>query len=294
MRRIRSMVSSSSAEFRANDAHNRALARTFREKQEAARSQRPQRDLERLATQGKMRPRERIEKLLDPGTPFLELSSLAANMAYRRRIPVRELDRRHRHRLGTRGAGARRRSHRQRRRLVSADGQEDRPRARHRDREPAAGRSPLRLGGRLSAAPVRSVSRQVHGRPHLPQSVDPLQDGRQAARAGVRPLHRGRRLYSRTLRLQRDRARHGRGVSRRAAAGARRYRRGGDRRGTRRRRHAHERLRHLRLRRLKRGRCDSHRTRDRRAVGPAAQVGLPARAAGGSSLRSAGDLRHSA
>ena len=42
----------------------------------------PQRDLDRLANQGKMRPRERIEKLLDPGTPFLELSSLAANMAY--------------------------------------------------------------------------------------------------------------------------------------------------------------------------------------------------------------------
>ena len=82
MRRIRSMVSTSSAEFRANDAHNRALAKAFREKQEAARRQRPQRDLDRLASQDKMQPRERIEKLLDPGTPFLELSSLAANMAY--------------------------------------------------------------------------------------------------------------------------------------------------------------------------------------------------------------------
>ncbi len=82
MRRIQSMVSTSSADFRCNEAHNRALARAFREKQEAARHLRPQRDLERLAKQGKMRPRERIEKLLDPGTPFLELSSLAANMAY--------------------------------------------------------------------------------------------------------------------------------------------------------------------------------------------------------------------
>ncbi len=34
-----------------------------------------------------MPPRERIEKLLDPGTPFLELSSLAANMAYRGEAP---------------------------------------------------------------------------------------------------------------------------------------------------------------------------------------------------------------
>ncbi len=82
MRRIQSMISSSNAEFRRNEAHNRRLVAAFREKQEAARHNRPTRDLERLAKQGKMRPRERIEKLLDPGTPFLELSSLAANMAY--------------------------------------------------------------------------------------------------------------------------------------------------------------------------------------------------------------------
>jgi 3-methylcrotonyl-CoA carboxylase beta subunit len=82
MRRIASMISTTSAAFRANEAHNRRLAREFREKQEAARHRRPQRDLERLARQGKMPPRERIARLLDPGTPFLELSSLAANMAY--------------------------------------------------------------------------------------------------------------------------------------------------------------------------------------------------------------------
>ena len=82
MRRIASMISTSSADFRANDAHNRKLAREFRERQEVARHHRPQRDLDRLARQGKMLPRQRIERLLDPGTPFLELSSLAANMAY--------------------------------------------------------------------------------------------------------------------------------------------------------------------------------------------------------------------
>src|SRR5580698_3323225 len=82
MRKIVSQISVSSAGFRANEAHNRALANAFRERQEEARHRRPQRDLDRLAKQGKMRPRQRIEKLLDPGTPFLELSSLAANMAY--------------------------------------------------------------------------------------------------------------------------------------------------------------------------------------------------------------------
>ena len=82
MRRIQSLISPSSAEFRRNDAHNRAVVAAFREKQATARAARPRRDLDRLAAQGKMLPRARIERLLDPGTPFLEFSSLAANMAY--------------------------------------------------------------------------------------------------------------------------------------------------------------------------------------------------------------------
>ena len=66
-----------------NAAHNRRSGESVpRPSRRQHAYRRPQRDLERLARQGKMRPRERIEKLLDPGTPFLELSSLAANMAY--------------------------------------------------------------------------------------------------------------------------------------------------------------------------------------------------------------------
>jgi 3-methylcrotonyl-CoA carboxylase beta subunit len=82
MRPIRSAIGTGSADFRRRCEHNRALAAELRERQHAARSVRPQRDLERLARQGKMLPRERIAKLLDPGTPFLELSTLAAGMAY--------------------------------------------------------------------------------------------------------------------------------------------------------------------------------------------------------------------
>ena len=82
MRKIVSRINTSSVEFRQYAAHNRALVAEFRAKQQAARHDRPARDLERLASQGKMRPRDRIEKLIDPGTPFLELSSLAANMEY--------------------------------------------------------------------------------------------------------------------------------------------------------------------------------------------------------------------
>ncbi len=82
MKRIESAVRGNSAEFRRRYAHNKALAAQLRARQEAARHDRPARDLERLSKQGKLLPRQRLERLLDPGTPFLELSSLAANLAY--------------------------------------------------------------------------------------------------------------------------------------------------------------------------------------------------------------------
>lgn len=87
MRRIHSRVDRSSSEFRSNHANNLRLIAEFRERQEAARTIRPERDLKRLASQGKMPVRERIERLLDPGTPFLELSSLAANSEYGGEVP---------------------------------------------------------------------------------------------------------------------------------------------------------------------------------------------------------------
>ena len=43
-----------------------------------AHHERPQRDIDRLRKQNKLLVRERLALLLDPGTPFLELSSLAA------------------------------------------------------------------------------------------------------------------------------------------------------------------------------------------------------------------------
>lgn len=82
MARIHSTIQTSSAEFRNLYAHNKKLANDLHEKQRAARYDRPQKDIDRLANHGKWMPRDRIEKLLDPGTPFLEFSTLAANMAY--------------------------------------------------------------------------------------------------------------------------------------------------------------------------------------------------------------------
>ncbi len=82
MARIESKVQPNATEFRRYYAHNRGLVSAFHDKQRVARFERPQKDLDRLAGHGKMMPRDRLDQLLDPGTPFLEFSTLAANMAY--------------------------------------------------------------------------------------------------------------------------------------------------------------------------------------------------------------------
>jgi 3-methylcrotonyl-CoA carboxylase beta subunit len=79
---IKSQINTSSEEFRQRYAHNKALAAELKQKIDDARYKRPQRDLNRLAEHKKKTPRERLKKLLDPGTPFLEFSGLAANSAY--------------------------------------------------------------------------------------------------------------------------------------------------------------------------------------------------------------------
>ncbi|MFM9885749.1 MAG: acyl-CoA carboxylase subunit beta [Burkholderiales bacterium] len=84
---IRSLVIPGSEEFRRRYAINKGLAAELKRKQDQARHVRPKRDLERLQKQGKLTPRERLKRLLDPGTPFLELSTLAADRAYNGESP---------------------------------------------------------------------------------------------------------------------------------------------------------------------------------------------------------------
>ncbi len=43
---------------------------------------------ERHVARGKLLPRERLDALLDPGTPFLELSQLAAHEVYDDPVPA--------------------------------------------------------------------------------------------------------------------------------------------------------------------------------------------------------------
>jgi len=79
---LKTAIRTSDEEFRQRYAANKGLAQQLHERQHAARHDRPARDLQRLKGHGKLLPRERLELLLAPGTPFLELSTLAGNMAY--------------------------------------------------------------------------------------------------------------------------------------------------------------------------------------------------------------------
>ena len=70
------------ATFRANTAHNRALAERLRADVAAAALGGNARSRERHVGRGKLLPRDRVEHLLDAGSPFLEIGQLAANGMY--------------------------------------------------------------------------------------------------------------------------------------------------------------------------------------------------------------------
>jgi 3-methylcrotonyl-CoA carboxylase beta subunit len=76
-----------SPEARARAAHNRALAGELRAKVAEAALGGSQKSRERHTARGKLLPRERVERLLDPGSPFLEIGQLAANGLYDEDIP---------------------------------------------------------------------------------------------------------------------------------------------------------------------------------------------------------------
>ena len=78
MDRLRSRARTVTPEFRANRAAMSALLRELEERRTAARAGGGRAGRERQHEQGKLTARERIERLLDAGSPFLELAPLAA------------------------------------------------------------------------------------------------------------------------------------------------------------------------------------------------------------------------
>ena len=79
---LTSKLDRESAHAKARTAHNRALAEDLRARVAKAALGGSERSRERHLSRGKLLPRERVERLLDPGSPFLEIGQLAANGMY--------------------------------------------------------------------------------------------------------------------------------------------------------------------------------------------------------------------
>ncbi|WP_293940334.1 carboxyl transferase domain-containing protein, partial [Sphingomonas sp.] len=74
-------------EAKARAAHNRGLAEKLRADVATAALGGTEKSRERHTSRGKLLPRERVERLLDPGSPFLEIGQLAANDLYDGEVP---------------------------------------------------------------------------------------------------------------------------------------------------------------------------------------------------------------
>src|SRR5215468_8347305 len=77
-----SLVDTKSLEFRTNAARMSELIEELNRRRAEAALGGPTRARERHTARGKLLPRERVLRLIDPAAPFLELSPLAANGMY--------------------------------------------------------------------------------------------------------------------------------------------------------------------------------------------------------------------
>src|ERR1051325_10379232 len=75
---LSSSIDSSSSDFQQNSQYHKQLANGLKERLARVREGGGEKYRKRQEEQGKLFVRERIERLLDPGSPFLELSALAA------------------------------------------------------------------------------------------------------------------------------------------------------------------------------------------------------------------------
>ncbi|MFZ1682684.1 MAG: carboxyl transferase domain-containing protein [Candidatus Zixiibacteriota bacterium] len=87
MFRIESKIDTRSAQFKENHDKNRAQHLDYKERLEKIKLGGPEKSRQRHVERGKLLPRDRVEKLLDKGTPFLELSPLAAYDMYDNEAP---------------------------------------------------------------------------------------------------------------------------------------------------------------------------------------------------------------
>jgi acetyl-CoA carboxylase carboxyltransferase component len=84
---LSSSLNPKDSRFQENDAHHRRLAAELKERLAQARGGGGEKYRARHVQQGKLFVRDRIDQLLDPGSPFLELSPLAAWEMYEGEAP---------------------------------------------------------------------------------------------------------------------------------------------------------------------------------------------------------------
>lgn len=84
---LSSQINPEADEFRKRSAHNRALKDALWSKVAEAAQGGNEKSRERHTARGKLLPRDRVEHLLDPGSPFLEIGQLVANGLYDDEVP---------------------------------------------------------------------------------------------------------------------------------------------------------------------------------------------------------------
>lgn len=75
---LKSNLNTRSDDFKANAAHMQSLVDDLKEKVSGIKQGGGERAREKHLSRGKLLPRERVRQLLDPGSPFMELSQMAA------------------------------------------------------------------------------------------------------------------------------------------------------------------------------------------------------------------------
>ena len=88
MATIKSKINPNSADFAANAAAMQAQVDDLHGTLDRVRQGGGSKACERHTSRGKLLPRERVQGLLDPGSPFLELSALAAHNVYGEDVPA--------------------------------------------------------------------------------------------------------------------------------------------------------------------------------------------------------------
>src|SRR5690606_4480282 len=82
METLVSQIDPNSEAFRENDAAQRQLVAELHERLARTALGGPEKSRQRHISRGKLLPRDRVDQLLDNGSPFLEVAPLAANGMY--------------------------------------------------------------------------------------------------------------------------------------------------------------------------------------------------------------------